>query len=50
MKDPMYLERKTCWLNHLDAALGKYNNRVHRAICLTPFEDNDKPIPNVIPT
>ena len=26
----MYIEGKACWLNHLVAALEKYNNRVHR--------------------
>ena len=36
----MYFEGKACWLNHLDAALQKYNNRVHG----TPFEVNKKPI------
>ena len=49
IKEPMYIEGKACWLNHLDAALEKYNNHVHRAIHMTPFEANDKQIPNVIP-
>ena len=31
VKEPMYIEGKGNWLNHLDAAfaLDKYNNRVH---------------------
>ena len=45
----MYIEGKACWLNHLDAALEKYNNCVHHAIRMTPFEmstNNNKPMPN----
>ena len=34
----MYIEGKACWLNHLDAALQKYNNRVHGTTKMTPFE------------
>ena len=34
----MYIEGKPCWLNHLDAALQKYNNRVHGTTNMTPFE------------
>ena len=34
----MYIKRKTCWLNHLDAALEKYNSRVHGTTKMTPFE------------
>ena len=45
----MSIEGKNCWLNHLDAGLVKYYNRVHRAIHKTPFEANDKLIPNVLP-
>ena len=37
-KVPMYIEGKACWLNHLDAALEKYNNRVHGTTKTTPFE------------
>ena len=45
----MYIEGTACWLNHLDTALEKYNNRVHHA--MTPFEtSNDKPIPSLIPS
>ena len=29
IKEPMYIEGKACWLNHLDAALEKCNSRVH---------------------
>ena len=29
IKEPMFTEGKACWLNHLDAVLEKYNNRVH---------------------
>ena len=49
-KDPMYIEGKACWLNHLDAALETSNNRVHRAIHMTPFEAKIKLTPNVIPS
>ena len=34
----MYIEGKACWLNRLDAALGKYNIRVHGTTKTTPFE------------
>ena len=34
----MYIEGKGNWLNHLDAALDKYNNRVHGTTKMTPFE------------
>ena len=48
IKEPMYIEGKACWLNHLDAALQKYNNRVHGTTKMTPFEmsTNQKLIPN----
>ena len=49
IKEPMYIEGKACWLNHLDAALEKYNNRVHGTTKMTPFEmstNNNKPIPS----
>ena len=38
IKKPMYIEGKACWLNHLDAAMEKYNNRVHGTTKMTPFE------------
>ena len=38
IKEPMYIEGKACWLNHLDAAMEKYNNRVHGTTKMTPFE------------
>ena len=38
IKEPMYIEGKGGWLNHLDAALQKYNNRVHTTTKMTPFE------------
>ena len=44
IKEPMYIEGKGNWLNHLDAALQKYNNRVHTTTKMTPFEANKKPI------
>ena len=37
-KEPMYIEGKGNWLNHLDAALQKYNNRVNGTTKMTPFE------------
>ena len=48
IKEPMYIEGKACWLNHLDAAVEKYNNRVHGTIKMTPFEmvTNNQLIPN----
>ena len=44
IKKPMYIEGKACWLNHLDAAMEKYNNRVHGTTKMTPFEANIQPI------
>ena len=38
IKEPMYIEGKGSWLNHLDAALDKYNNRVHGTTKMTPFQ------------
>ena len=38
IKEHMYIEGKACWLNHLDAAMEKYNNRVHGTTKMTPFE------------
>ena len=40
----MYIEGKACWLNHLVAAMEKYNNRVHGTTKMTPFEANNQPI------
>ena len=34
----MLIEGKGNWLNHLDAALDKYNERVHGTTKMTPFE------------
>ena len=44
----MYIEGKGNWLDHLDAALRKYKNRVHDTTKMTPFEmsTNNKLIPN----
>ena len=44
----MYIEGKACWLNHLDAVMEKYNNRLHGTTKMTPFEMsiNQKLIPN----
>ena len=59
IKKPMYIEGKGNWLNHLDAALQKYINRVHGTTKMTPFEMSFKTatraapyttIPNPIPT
>ena len=44
IKEPMYIELKACWLNHINSALDKYNNRVHTTTPVTPFEANNKPI------
>ena len=44
IKEPMYIEGKAYWLNHLDAALDKYSNRVHGTTKMTPFEANNQPI------
>ena len=38
IEEPMYIEGKGNSLNHLDAALQKYNNRVHGTTKMTPFE------------
>ena len=48
IKEPMYFEGKACWLNQLDTAMEKYNNRVHGTTKMTPFEmsTNQKLIPN----
>ena len=43
----MFIEGKPCWLNHINSALEKYNNRVHHAIRMTHFEmstNTNKPI------
>ena len=50
IKEPSYIEEKACWLNRLDAAFEKYKHCVHRATRMTPFEANNKLIPNVIPS
>ena len=44
IKKPMYIEGKACWLNHINSALDKYNNRVHGTTKMTPFEANNQPI------
>ena len=54
IKEPMYIEGKGNWLNHLDAALDKYNNRVHGTTKMTPFEMSFNTLiraasPNLIP-
>ena len=48
IKEPMYIERKACWLIHLDTAMKKYNNRVHGTTKMTSFEisTNQKLKPN----
>ena len=48
IKEPMYIEGKSNCLNHLDAALQKYNNRVHGTTKMTPYEMSfNKPRPNI---
>ena len=44
IKEPMYIEGKACWLNHINSALDKYKNRVHTTTRMTPFEASNKPI------
>ena len=44
IKESMYIEGKGNWLNHLYAALQKYNNPVHTTTKMTPFEANKRPI------
>ena len=34
----MYIEAKACWLNHLENALQKFDNRLHGTTEMTPFE------------
>ena len=41
IKEPMYIEGKACWLNQLDTALEKNNNRVHGTTKMTPFETSN---------
>ena len=49
IKEPMYIEGKGCWLNHLDAALEKNDIRVHGTTKMTLFEaSNDKQKPKVL--
>ena len=51
IKEPMYIEGKACWLNHLDVAMEKYRNRLHTTTRVKPFEaSNDKPIFSLIPS
>ena len=47
----MYIEGKGNWLNHINNALDKYNNRVHGTTKMTPFEMSfNTAIPNLIPS
>ena len=50
IKEPMYIEGKACWLNHIDAAMEKYNNRVHGTTKTAPFETstNNELVPILI--
>ena len=38
IKEPMYIEGKGNWLNHINNALDKYIIRVHGTTKMTPFE------------
>ena len=38
IKEPMYIEGKSNWLNHINNVLDKYNDRVHGTTKMTPFE------------
>ena len=54
IKEPMFIEGKGNWLNHINIALKKYNNRVHGTTKMTLFEMSfNEPIPrsytNLIP-
>ena len=45
IKKPMYIEGKGNWLNHINNALDKCNNRVHGTTKMIPFEISfNKPI------
>ena len=47
IKEPVYIEGKGNWLNHINNALDEYNNRVHGTTKMTPFEaSNNKLIPS----
>ena len=37
IKEPMYIECNGNWLNHINNALDKYNNRVHGTTKMSPF-------------
>ena len=43
IKEPMYIEGKACWLNHINSALDKYINRVHTTTRMTLFKANNQP-------
>ena len=48
IKEPMYIEGKGNWLNHLDAALQNNNSRVHGTAKMTLYEMSlNKPIPKI---
>ena len=38
IKEPMYIEGKGNWLNHINNVLDRYNNMVHGTTKMTPFE------------
>ena len=51
IEEPMYIEGKAWWLNHLANALQRCNNRVHGTTKKTPFEvSNDKPMSSLTPS
>ena len=41
IKEPLYNEGKGSWLNHINIALEKYNNRVHGTTKMTPIEGSN---------
>ena len=43
IKEPMYIEGKARWLDHLEKALEVYNNRKHYSTKMTPFDATKTP-------
>ena len=44
LKEPMYIESKSNWLNHLELALKLYNNRKHSTMKWTPIQKSKEQI------